>query len=156
MLTSVDKVIKLIGTVIVFLFVLNFVTGGAISQVLRPLFMTNSSGSYDAGYGTDHSGFGSLNNRRTITLAEFPDLPATLQFGVIVSVLGVVIYVAAHLVVVVQAVLVSVPWAIVCFCLPPASFIYALLNFERCRLVLGGMIVGLIFSCLGWAVVTFG
>ncbi len=152
MLTSVDKVIKLIGMIIIGLIFINVVTGGAISQVLRPLFATQSPSSYGSGLASANDEFGGHHFKRTFTFAEIPNLPFYLQFGVLVSLLGVLIYVVSHLVVVVMALLESVPWGIMCFMLPPASFIYALLNFEKCRLALGGMLIGWIFGGLGYAV----
>jgi hypothetical protein len=151
MLRSFDKLIKALVFAAIGVFFIDFLTG-APSTVYRTVMEKSgwSSGRSEASYS---SGYEQPREVFTVLLSDFPNLPAELQLAIVLAALGALLTVASHLVIVGQAILVSVGWGLVCLIVPFASLIYALVNFERCKFALCAYLVGIILIIISWIVV---
>ena len=151
MLSSFDKILRVLGLIFIGLFILNLVTGGVIATAFRDVITTIAADSSDSTLTKSFASSSVYDKSPTIiTVDNFSDQPVITQFGLLTLLLGCAIFVISHLCVVLQAIFVSVPWGLACFIFFPASFIYALLNFDQCRVALCGLIVGVILSVIGW------
>jgi|GEM_PF-6333174 len=146
---------KLIIKIVIGLVLINFLSGGILTTAWHEVMKSGDQNeSYNYSVQNSRESASSVG-RLTITPSNFSSQPTTVQFGVMLAVVGMLLAVVANVFIAIQMFLVSVPYGLVCFFFLPASYFFALLYYEKCMLPLVGLITGTLLALMGWATVVF-